>query len=120
MAAADPILAWFLDAYKDRTLEKPSDALTRLMAHPKTFLKEHPVMIDERPGAAGIITAYMTNNTAKDVGKGTGVVPMRPGKILGTHRMHETSGFYIYANGIPPGSYAQTRAPFSTHYAEMK
>jgi hypothetical protein len=112
-AAANPLFQWFDQAYADGTLMRPLDALSKLRANPRNFLRTYPVMIDERPGASSLITAYLVNNPSKDKTE-------RPGRILGTLRMHQTQGFTICCNGMPQNTSLQMRAMFSAHYVEMR
>lgn len=113
----DPaILKVFLDSYENGDLLDPQQMLPKLRTDPKEFLRNYPTAINERPGPSAEIAAYLHHlgNTAQSP-------PLRPGKVLGTRRMHATAGFHIHCSaGVPASTHALTRAVFRAHYVEMR
>lgn len=107
MAAPPVSMDQFLqNAYKSGQLTNPSDALIQLRQHPRTFLRAHPLEIEECYGASRVVIAYLAN----------GPTGHRPGTVLGTFRMHRAESFKIWTVGIPRETSPVTRRSFNAHY----
>jgi len=88
---ADPVA--FLSAYQNGTLIRPTVAMQQLALGPRAFLRRYPLNItdDDTIGASGETNrAFVTNWQGGD----------RPGKVLGTLRMHKTESFCITMTNI--------------------
>lgn len=66
---------------------RPAAALQALKTNPANFLKKYPILNTYDCNASGVHQAYFANYTATDA--------RRPGRILGTLRMHEATGFRV-------------------------
>jgi hypothetical protein len=78
-------LAWLNAEYLAGRMKSPHTALGQLRAHPRTFLRQHPISNTWDRPATGAINAYLCNG-----GGGH-----RPGSILKTTRMHAAETFNL-------------------------